>query len=82
MSPRDFVYWLNGYLELTGKRANLTRAQVRMIQKHLALVMKNETAKPETKAEASRSTDVRKLIESVRSNGPSVGSFCRPGLIC
>lgn len=42
MSPRDFVYWLNGYLELSGSNT-LTEAQVQTIKTHLALVFTQVT---------------------------------------
>lgn len=46
MTSRDFAYWLQGYLELTGDKARLTRKQMRTINEHLALVMRNESSTP------------------------------------
>lgn len=42
MTPENFVYWLQGYLELTANPYLDTR-QVAIIQEHIALVMKKET---------------------------------------
>ena len=43
MTPENFVYWLQGYLELTAKPA-LDEAQVVVIQEHIALVLTKKTA--------------------------------------
>src|ERR1700722_16349532 len=40
MKSRDFVYWLQGYLEIS-EEAALTKEQVKLIRKHLALVFKH-----------------------------------------
>lgn len=37
MTPRDFVYWLRGYIELSGS-TTMNEDQVKMIDKHLDLV--------------------------------------------
>lgn len=47
MTSRDFVFWLQGYLEIAaeGKFADevaLTPGQLRCVQRHLALVFKHE----------------------------------------
>ncbi len=42
MNSRDFVYWLQGYFEITGEVVELNFEQVTMIRKHLALVFKHE----------------------------------------
>lgn len=46
MTERDFIYWLNGFLELSGA-TELDEKQVKCIKDHLKLVMKKET--PEMK---------------------------------
>jgi hypothetical protein len=43
MNERDFVYWLQGFFELTDTD-KLSEAQVKMIKAHLALVLERKTA--------------------------------------
>lgn len=42
MSPENFSYWLNGYLELSNSDS-LTSQQVKIIKEHLALVFNKVT---------------------------------------
>lgn len=42
MNNRDFVYWLNGFLELSGSET-LDKRQVDMIKDHLNLCFIKET---------------------------------------
>jgi hypothetical protein len=42
MEERDFVYWLNGFFELSGA-TTLNEQQVKVIKEHLALVMTKVT---------------------------------------
>lgn len=42
MNERDFVYWLNGFLELSGAAA-MDEEQVRVVREHLALVLRKKT---------------------------------------
>lgn len=45
MTSRDFVYWLQGYLEIGAQGqapSGLNAAQVECIKRHLALVFKHE----------------------------------------
>lgn len=43
MKARDFCFWLQGYIELTGGTGNgLTTAQLDSVRNHLALVFKHE----------------------------------------
>lgn len=44
MTPRDFIYWLQGHLEISGTNA-LSKKQVAEIRKHIKLVMTNQTNK-------------------------------------
>ena len=49
MTERDFVYWLQGFLELNREAENptaltLDAAQVKCIQRHLSLVLTNVTS--------------------------------------
>lgn len=43
MEPKDFCYWLQGYMELSGDEAEFTPQQVQIIRDHLSLVFKKET---------------------------------------
>jgi len=42
MTPRDFVYWLQGYMEIQNPKT-LGEKQVAIIKDHLSLVFKKET---------------------------------------
>ena len=42
MTAENFAYWLQGYLELAPE-GPLTKEQVEIINKHLALVFENKT---------------------------------------
>ncbi len=42
MTSRDFVFWLQGFLELTEVSKPLSVTQVACVQKHLALVFIHE----------------------------------------
>jgi len=42
MTPENFVYWLQGYLELTEINV-LSEDQLKKIKEHIALVLKKET---------------------------------------
>lgn len=42
MTPENFVYWLQGFLELQGP-IDINEQQVKIIKDHIALVLKKET---------------------------------------
>jgi hypothetical protein len=42
MSPENFVYWLNGFFEISGSKA-LTEEQVQVLKDHLKLVLTKKT---------------------------------------
>jgi hypothetical protein len=42
MSPENFAYWLNGYLEISGTK-ELSSDQLKIVQDHLALVLTKVT---------------------------------------
>lgn len=42
MTPNDFCYWLQGFMEISGTKA-IDKAQVAVIRKHLELVFANVT---------------------------------------
>ncbi len=71
MTPENFAYWLNGFVELTqGQTPN--PAQWKAIQEHLALTLKKVTPpvgiKQEIKAPAG--TDAEKLFRDWRVATP------------
>jgi hypothetical protein len=46
MTPENFVYWIQGYIELTKAYENdlgMTEKQVKCIEDHVNLVLKKET---------------------------------------
>ena len=51
MNERDFVYWLQGFLELREGDDGLSERQVRIIRDHVELVFNKVT--PERKAKAN-----------------------------
>lgn len=44
MEPRDFCYWLNGFIELNKTDEPPTDNQWKIIKEHLALVMTKQTS--------------------------------------
>jgi hypothetical protein len=42
MSPENFVYWLNGFFEISGNKT-LTEEQVQVLKDHLKLVLTKKT---------------------------------------
>jgi len=46
MSPENFVYWLQGYFELTHSE-ELTKEQVKTIKEHIGLVLTKVTPEVE-----------------------------------
>lgn len=43
MTGQEFCYWLQGYFEVSGPDAVLTKEQVTVVKDHLQLVFKKET---------------------------------------
>lgn len=43
MTGQEFCYWLQGYFEVSGPDAVLTKEQVSVVKDHLQLVFKKET---------------------------------------
>jgi len=41
MTSRDFVYWLQGFMEISGAQ-EITKEQVSVIKKHLEIVFVHE----------------------------------------
>jgi hypothetical protein len=47
MTTRDFVFWLNGFFEITGNPpSSLSEAQTKIVKEHLDLVFRHEFAAP------------------------------------
>ncbi len=42
MNPQEFAYWLQGYFEISGSE-ELSKEQVEVVKKHLALVLTKVT---------------------------------------
>jgi hypothetical protein len=70
MSTRDFVYWLQGYLELTGDTKKLKKEQVEMIKQHLGYVFDHLD-----KAEKTVTTELPQLPDFLRS-GAATAQVC------
>jgi hypothetical protein len=43
MTPEQFCYWLQGFIELSGNGIALSKAQMDMVREHLALVFNKVT---------------------------------------
>jgi hypothetical protein len=43
MTPRDFTYWLQGFVEITDQMERPSEQQWLVIKEHLALTMKKHT---------------------------------------
>lgn len=42
MTSRDFVFWFNGFLEISGPDVEIDKAKLQIIRNHLNLVFKHE----------------------------------------
>lgn len=67
MTPENFVYWLQGLLEL-GSPKKLNEAQVRMIKEHIALVLRKETLSSINKIEYKKLNNIVDFNPSVIYN--------------
>lgn len=66
MTPQEFCYWLQGFLEVSGAK-EIKAEQLKSIKDHLALVFVKVTDKPESE----RAKELRGLIERLpRCSGP------------
>lgn len=75
MNTENFVYWLQGFLELREDDKPLTPKQVQIIKDHLALVFTKET--PDRKAEPEKEEpDVWPSIDYNPFDRPDV--YCAP----
>ena len=64
MTPESFVYWLQGYFELS-ENNNLSEHQVEVIKKHLNLVLTNVT-----------SSKLGYQLLDTKFTGSSAGLYC------
>lgn len=63
MTSRDFVYWLQGFFELTGDQpVTLAPDVVKVIRNHLALVFIHEIDAPDPTGELQATHDGKKLL--------------------
>ncbi len=77
MNSRDFVFWINGYLELSGPEAKVSAKQVKVIREHLGLVFAHD---PQFQAATPEKAPVKPSSDRVRPPvSPRVG---RGRLIC
>jgi hypothetical protein len=81
MNPENFVYWLQGYFELLGRDGPLTKAQVKIIKKHLALTLTNVTSDFDDKLDDQGKIDVKKP-ESDVEKFPNRTWLTEPKLFC
>lgn len=89
MTERDFIYWLNGFLELANPNT-LNSTQVQIIKDHINLVMKKET--PDRIHPLRKSDDEKResLVEGLLKSSSHLESDClfcgrkggHGGLIC
>ena len=61
MTPENFCYWLQGYIELSNCKS-LSPEQTQMISNHLQLVFKRETPICKTKDETYKFEPFKTLI--------------------
>lgn len=71
MTSKQFCYWLQGFMELTGEDATLTPEQMKMVREHLGLVFRKVTpplqqARVSPPSEAER-RDFRSGIQCAQS---------------
>ena len=73
MSPQDFCYWLQGFLEM-GNPKEMNEGQVKMLKNHLGLVFVNVTSdlpqesspeEPKKEILTDAAADVRSRVERV-----------------
>jgi len=84
MSPEQFVYWLQGALEL-GRVTSLDEEQVMVIQDHLNLVLKKETPKrqqPQLPAMPPIPVQGPTIVESPRFQIPNWNPDTTPVITC
>lgn len=78
MTSRDFVYWLQGYFEVTAARdgkfsGNIGEEEIQCIRNHLAMVFKHEID-PSHGDPAHQSA-----LSQAHQGGGTIGAALRPG---
>lgn len=63
MEQRDFIYWLNGFFELS-KATTLDETQVEIIKDHLSLVMDKETPSRNPAAPVDKKEKSKRVLHS------------------
>ena len=76
MNAEQFVYWLNGYLELSGAQ-DLNAAQVKSVREHLALVLGKVTPPLENPSIYFRPGVKCSVCQSMCSNEGGVCNKCQ-----
>ena len=77
MTPEQFVYWLQGLMEL-GNPKVLTEEQTAMVKRHLATVFVNVTASPPAtgKKEVLLEDDARQKVIDDICRAPEPRAYC------
>jgi hypothetical protein len=76
MTPRDFCFWLQGYLELRTIPLDMTAEQVAIVKQHLALVFVH-SIDPAIEAERP---GTKPVLDKIHEKPPtSVGTWPPPG---
>lgn len=68
MTSRDFIYWLQGYLELS-REPSLDGEQVELIRRHLNLVFIHEIDVPDPTGKLQETHDGKKAMTGKRPLG-------------
>lgn len=68
MTPEQFAYWLQGFVELSDT-SRFTEHQTQIIKDHLALVFTKVT--PERKSSEDMATEIEKILEKRKLGSPS-----------
>jgi hypothetical protein len=67
MTPEQFTYWLQGYVEIAATRTAPTSDEWNVIKDHLALVFDKQTPDRSVSGQGSQPIDWTKLCEAPNS---------------
>lgn len=71
MTPENFVYWLQGFFEISGTK-NITAEQAKVIKDHLDLVFEKKTPDRKVLAESEEADDDEEdLLEKIAKQSTS-----------